>query len=152
MEATTTKTRAEIESRLAEVEADERLHYPIALVQVNTPLALIQTKLRNEANTLRWVLGMPLRQYHGKDDGEARSVCPCDKCVAWMGAWGSANECKEYSMDGAPGLCDDEFDLWVAQQIPCKECKKPPILNGPNRFGCCLNVPVGPAEWIEANK
>lgn len=36
---------AEIDSIIAEIEADERYHYKPALVQVNAPLALIQVEL-----------------------------------------------------------------------------------------------------------
>lgn len=57
---------------LKEVEADERLHYEPALVQVNAPLALIQVELATRANTLRDVLGLPYRRYRGQRQGNRR--------------------------------------------------------------------------------
>lgn len=60
------KTQAEIRKMLEEVEADDRLHYEPALVQVNAPLALIQVELATRANTLRNVLGLPYRHYGRK--------------------------------------------------------------------------------------
>lgn len=51
------KTQEEIRRRLIGVEADARLHYPPANVEVNAPLALIQVGLAAESNALRWVLG-----------------------------------------------------------------------------------------------
>ena len=50
------KTKAEIEKRIAELKADERLGYPPANVFVNAPLALIQVALKNELMALSWVL------------------------------------------------------------------------------------------------
>jgi hypothetical protein len=50
------KTKAEIEKRLAELKADERLSYPPANVFTNAPLALIQVALKNEVMALTWVL------------------------------------------------------------------------------------------------
>lgn len=55
-------------ARLAELETDDRLvKYDLADTHSNVVLALIQTALRVEAQTLRRVLGMPHRQYHGRD-------------------------------------------------------------------------------------
>lgn len=50
------KRKEEIEERLAELKADERLGYPPANVNVNAPLALIQVALKNEIMALSWVL------------------------------------------------------------------------------------------------
>jgi hypothetical protein len=50
------KTREEIEKRIAELKADERLGYPSANVFTNAPLALIQVALKNEIMALNWVL------------------------------------------------------------------------------------------------
>jgi|SaaInlStandDraft_4_1057021.scaffolds.fasta_scaffold224283_1 hypothetical protein len=50
------KTREEIEKRVAELKADERLGYPPANVFTNAPLALIQVALKNEIMALTWVL------------------------------------------------------------------------------------------------
>mgnify|MGYP003980191453 FL=1 len=50
------KTKAEIEKRIAELKADERLGYPPANVFTNAPLALIQVALKNEIMALTWVL------------------------------------------------------------------------------------------------
>ena len=62
------KTREELEERLAKIEADDRIHYSPALVQVNAPLALEQVALKKEANTLRWVLDLPHKHYGNKDE------------------------------------------------------------------------------------
>lgn len=57
------KTLEDIRDRLAQVEADVRIHYPPATVQVNAPLALIQVNLDTESRALRWVLDMePLKK------------------------------------------------------------------------------------------
>ncbi len=50
------KTREEIEKRITELKADERLGYPPANVFTNAPLALIQVALKNELMALNWVL------------------------------------------------------------------------------------------------
>ena len=50
------KKREEIEKRIAELKADERLGYPPANVFTNAPLALIQVALKNELMALNWVL------------------------------------------------------------------------------------------------
>lgn len=52
------KTPGEIRARLAEIDADDRYHYPPALIQINAPLALIQVSMKSEANALAWVLGI----------------------------------------------------------------------------------------------
>lgn len=58
----------EMLTRLGELETDDRLvEYSAEHVMVNAPLAIIQITLKAEANTLRWVLGLPQRQYFGKD-------------------------------------------------------------------------------------
>lgn len=69
-----TRSVAEIEARLDEVEADERMHYKCANVNINAPLALIQVNLDTESTTLRWVLGLaPLKKkkktQHVSNDG-----------------------------------------------------------------------------------
>lgn len=64
------KTQQELEERLAEIEADDRLEYPLANVQVNAPLALVQLGLKSRAEELRWALGLPHKLYHGRgNDG-----------------------------------------------------------------------------------
>jgi len=50
------RTRAEIQARLDEIEADERFHYPPANVLVNAPLALIQVELKAQHEVLTWLL------------------------------------------------------------------------------------------------
>ena len=50
------KSREEIEKRIAELKADERLGYRPANVFTNAPLALIQVALKNEIMALNWVL------------------------------------------------------------------------------------------------
>jgi len=50
------KTEQQIRSRLAEIEADERLHYPPATTDVNAPLALVQVELETGVQLLHWVL------------------------------------------------------------------------------------------------
>jgi hypothetical protein len=57
------RTKNEMKDKLEEIEADERLHYPAALGQINAPLALIRVSLEARANLLRWVLGKkPFKQ------------------------------------------------------------------------------------------
>ncbi|HEX5315340.1 MAG TPA: hypothetical protein VFX22_01720 [Candidatus Kapabacteria bacterium] len=52
------RSEAQIKARLAAINADERYHYAPATVFENAPLALIQTSLEVEAETLAWVLGI----------------------------------------------------------------------------------------------
>lgn len=54
---TGTRTRAEVQAKLAEIEADERFHYKAANVLVNAPLALIQVELKARHEVLTWMLG-----------------------------------------------------------------------------------------------
>jgi hypothetical protein len=54
------QTEKEIETRIAEIKADERLSYGTATVFVNAPLALIQLGLTTELHTLERVLGIPV--------------------------------------------------------------------------------------------
>ena len=56
------KTREELEKTLAEVEEDERIRYKVA-TPVSVPLALVQVELITQANLLRWILDLPLREY-----------------------------------------------------------------------------------------
>jgi hypothetical protein len=51
------KTEKEIRSKIAEIDSDERFHYPVANVVINAPLALIQTDLEAVVAALAWVLG-----------------------------------------------------------------------------------------------
>jgi len=51
------RSGAELRRRIAEVEADERFHYPPARVDVNAPLALIQVEGKAVVQALRWALG-----------------------------------------------------------------------------------------------
>lgn len=55
--------KEEIEKKLAELKADERLYYPTATVFANAPLALIQLSLSSQINTLEWVLGLELSRF-----------------------------------------------------------------------------------------
>ena len=58
----------DLRRRLAKLEEDERLVlYSAAHVQINAPLALEQVALKTEANTLRWVLGLPRVAYPLKE-------------------------------------------------------------------------------------
>lgn len=50
------KTSEEVQARLKELEADERLSQPPATVDINAPLALIQLSLETEIRTLKWAL------------------------------------------------------------------------------------------------
>jgi hypothetical protein len=61
------RSRKEIEAKLDEIEADERLSYSAADVRVNAPLALEQVAGKAEANMLRWVLSLPPGEYHQAD-------------------------------------------------------------------------------------
>lgn len=46
------KVLALMDAEVAEIEADERHHYPIAIVQVNAPLALIQLEMSTRRRTI----------------------------------------------------------------------------------------------------
>jgi hypothetical protein len=61
------RTEKELRATLDSMEQDERLWYESADVNVNSPLALIQVHLQAKANTLRWVLKMPWKKYHGEE-------------------------------------------------------------------------------------
>lgn len=50
------KSKKLIEEKLKEVESDERLSSPPALVQINAPLALIQVDLKARVQILKWIL------------------------------------------------------------------------------------------------
>lgn len=47
----------EVQARIAGIEADERYKAKPALVEINAPLALIQTDLGAEVRALKWALG-----------------------------------------------------------------------------------------------
>ena len=51
------KTEQEIRARIAEIESDDRLHYKVATVFENAPLAMIQLEGESVTQALRWVLG-----------------------------------------------------------------------------------------------
>jgi hypothetical protein len=51
------RTEEEVRALLKHVIADDRLKRGPALVQINAPLALIQTELEARCETLLWVLG-----------------------------------------------------------------------------------------------
>ena len=53
------KTQQEIEARIENILADERIHYPTATVFENAPLALIQMSMETELRTLCWIIGKP---------------------------------------------------------------------------------------------
>ena len=50
---------AEIRKRIDAIDADDRFHYPPALVEINAPLALIQVGMSAEIRALAWCLGIP---------------------------------------------------------------------------------------------
>ena len=50
------KTEVRIRQKIHELEEDDRLKSKPALVDVNAPLALIQTSLEAKIEALRWVL------------------------------------------------------------------------------------------------
>ncbi|QMS78789.1 hypothetical protein [Aeromonas veronii] len=58
------KSEQEIRNKIAELEADERLHYPAASVFSNAPLALIQTDIRGQLKALHFALGLSMPEYH----------------------------------------------------------------------------------------
>ena len=60
------RTIDEVKKALAKVEADERLHYPPATVDINAPLALVQVELESKRAILQWVL-------EGDDDHARKS-------------------------------------------------------------------------------
>lgn len=56
------KTEIEVRAELARTEDDPRARYRTASVQINAPLALIQTAIEERSAALRWVLGeRPIR-------------------------------------------------------------------------------------------
>jgi hypothetical protein len=115
------KTQKELEERLAEIEADERLHYPVSTIQANAPLALIQTELHKEANTLRWVLELPYRRYHSRS--EENSVQPnetCDYCGLYLegGREMAGNLCHCSRCLNCEALMGDTSDHY------CDSCSK----------------------------
>jgi len=50
------KTKKEVEKKLKEIEADERINYPAATIAENAPLALLQLHLETQRDVLKWVL------------------------------------------------------------------------------------------------
>lgn len=56
------KTEEQIRKRLTEIEADVRLNYKPADVEINAPLALVQTYLETASANLRWVLDEEMRK------------------------------------------------------------------------------------------
>lgn len=48
--------REQIENALAAIEGDERLGYPVATVNINAPLALVQCGLESQRRALKYVL------------------------------------------------------------------------------------------------
>jgi hypothetical protein len=50
------KSEEQIRKELARIDADERIHYPPATIQINAPLALIQLGLETRRDALKWVL------------------------------------------------------------------------------------------------
>lgn len=58
------KTEQELTKALNEIEADERLQYPLATVFENAPLALIQIGLKAKAQAYRFALDLPNGKYH----------------------------------------------------------------------------------------
>lgn len=62
------KTREEIKLELASVESDPDLKSALVTVQEDAQKALWQLSLKTRAAALRWVLGLPLLYYHGRDE------------------------------------------------------------------------------------
>ena len=54
------KDQEEIQQKIDQILADERMSYKTATVFANAPLALIQHAMVTELHTLQWVLGQPL--------------------------------------------------------------------------------------------
>lgn len=50
------KTKKEIQAKIDEIEADTRMGYKPAKVDINAPLALIQCSLGSQRDILKWVL------------------------------------------------------------------------------------------------
>ncbi len=50
------KTKEQIEEKIKEIESDERLSYPLATIEINAPLALIQLEMETKLKMLKWVL------------------------------------------------------------------------------------------------
>ncbi len=54
------KTKEKIIEKIIELQSDERLSCPIATIDENAPLALIQLELETKIKTLKWTLeGIP---------------------------------------------------------------------------------------------
>lgn len=53
----------EIQKRIDEILADERMSYKTANIMINAPLALVQLSMETELHTLQRVLGVPLTDF-----------------------------------------------------------------------------------------
>ena len=56
----TRMTDEEIQQKINEILADQRLSYKTALIQINAPLALIQISMESQLHTYQRGLGVPL--------------------------------------------------------------------------------------------
>jgi len=63
------KTQPEIRKAILEIKRDRHLKGRPATVDVNAPLALIQTHLEGQLEALRWVLNENELKKGGKDGG-----------------------------------------------------------------------------------
>lgn len=53
------KSEKEIQGKIDEIMSDERLHYKLATIRENAPLALTQLSLEVKLEILSWVLEKP---------------------------------------------------------------------------------------------
>lgn len=60
MEKNEMRSPEEIQQKIDQILADERLSYKTATVFANAPLALIQHGMVTELHTLQWVMGQEL--------------------------------------------------------------------------------------------
>jgi hypothetical protein len=67
-------------------------------------------------------LGISIQEYvqpsQVVDDNEPQpdwSGCPCETCGHWSGAFASAEQCRDFSAEDAPGSCP-ELDDWMEKR------------------------------------
>lgn len=52
------RTMKEIKDKINDLQNDDRIKLPDALIQINAPLALIQLSIEMKIAALEWVLGL----------------------------------------------------------------------------------------------
>jgi NTP pyrophosphatase (non-canonical NTP hydrolase) len=105
----------QLQEALAEVEADERLHYPPALVEINAPLALIQVALK----TRQEVLHNAIRLLEAERKSEASSFTLA-QLQAEMAPWVEHNFGKRPSWHPLLGIMEELGELTHAH-LKCEQ-------------------------------